>query len=265
MPEQHDVKILQWPSSNALLEHRFQLDEPCPVAIIFDEKPAMVKVTATPEQPVHMKMDMDMDMNVRAREPFPVCIRICEPICAVSDYTVGLNLLGQPLLQIAVKGTTTLGDCKPERERTTCVDFAGRKPQETVPPPLNVGIVSITPLAEEGTLQMVSFISEPEKIQLLIPDRGLRFRFAQPVADVRMKVASFGGPVLEATALSAGVVTHSAAHNVGSLAREILVPGDSIDTITLKGGSNEAVLIEICYSRGRAAGSSPTGPDVTLI
>lgn len=265
MPEEHDVKITQWPKEKATLEHHFQLEEPCPVAIVFDEKPAMVEVTANPERPVHMKMDMDMDMNVKAREPFPVCIRICEPICAVSDYQVGINLLGQPLLQIAVSGTTKLGDCKEETHRTTCVDFVGRKTKEVIAPPLNVGIISITPLSGEGNLTTTYLLPPPEKIQLLIPERGLRLKFAAPVTNVRMKVANGGNPVLEVAATYQGIIGHTAVESVSITPREVFVPGDAIDMVTIRGGSNEAVIIEICYDHSGQTSQPELPPEVTLL
>ena len=47
-----------------------------------------------------------MNMNVTAKEPIPVCIKLCEPICARSDYTIGINIFDNPFASITVRGLT---------------------------------------------------------------------------------------------------------------------------------------------------------------
>lgn len=108
MEENQNVFIKEWPKEQAFLMHEFNLEEPCPVSIVFDPKPAQVVLRTDPEAP----MDVNMAMDVRAEKPIPVCISVCEPICARSDYQIGIIFNGQPLASISVTGTTTISNCE---------------------------------------------------------------------------------------------------------------------------------------------------------
>lgn len=82
MAEENIVHIVDWPEKgNARLEH------------FFNEKPIRVSMTHNDGQSV------------------PLCIKICDPICAESNYRVAINLLGQPFAEIVVKGITRLFSC----------------------------------------------------------------------------------------------------------------------------------------------------------
>ncbi len=94
-PEQDVVKIVEWPKERALLEHRFDADAPAHV------------VVSSNEQPFHV----DMLMNVAAREVIPVCIKVCEPICAESNYTIAIDMFDRPLAAITIKGLTRIFNC----------------------------------------------------------------------------------------------------------------------------------------------------------
>ena len=108
-PETRNILIASWPKETAKLEHSFQ-EMPCPVSISFENSPANVIVQTNPELP----LQVDMAMNVVAKEVFPVCIKVCEPICARSDYTVGINVFDHPVVSISVKGLTRLYNCREE-------------------------------------------------------------------------------------------------------------------------------------------------------
>jgi hypothetical protein len=45
------------------------------------------------------------------KEPFPVCIKVCEPICAQSDYTVGVTIFDRPVASITLQGLTRIFNC----------------------------------------------------------------------------------------------------------------------------------------------------------
>ncbi|NHZ90554.1 hypothetical protein F2P45_16240 [Massilia sp. CCM 8733] len=107
MPEQ-TVSIVSWPEQSARLEHTFKLDKPCPVSIAFEPAPANVMLSSDPQRP----LQVSMNMQLAAREPVPVCITVCEPICARSDYTIGIEVFGNPFASITVRGTTRLFACR---------------------------------------------------------------------------------------------------------------------------------------------------------
>jgi hypothetical protein len=109
--EKEAVRILAWPSQPALLEHRFDLEKPCPVSILFEDAPASVLLSSPPEQSVRM------DMNIAVKEAIALCVRVCEPICAKSEYTIGISVFDHPVVSIALRGLTRIFNCR-EEEKT---------------------------------------------------------------------------------------------------------------------------------------------------
>jgi hypothetical protein len=61
---------------------------------------------------VHFDKPVDLNLNLREGSVIPVCIKLCEPICAESNYKVSLNLMGQPFIEIVVQGITRLFNCR---------------------------------------------------------------------------------------------------------------------------------------------------------
>ncbi len=110
--QENIVTIVAWPKEPAALEHHFVLEKPCPVSISFEKTPATVIVQTSPQQP--LQVDMNMNMNVVARQPIPLCIKVCEPICARSDYTIGIDIFDRPVAAITVKGQTRFFNCREE-------------------------------------------------------------------------------------------------------------------------------------------------------
>jgi hypothetical protein len=55
-----------------------------------------------------------MAMNLRAPETLPLCIRLCEPICAESNYTIGISIFDRPVITITLRGKTRLFGCREE-------------------------------------------------------------------------------------------------------------------------------------------------------
>ncbi|MGN6510805.1 MAG: hypothetical protein ACTHLD_15175 [Chitinophaga sp.] len=88
MAEDHNVHIVAWPKEGAArLEH------------LFNDKPLQVSMLHNQGQAV------------------PLCIKLCEPICAESNYRIGINLLGQPFAEIVIRGVTRLFNCKDGNDR----------------------------------------------------------------------------------------------------------------------------------------------------
>lgn len=110
MADENIVRIIEWPKEPAHLAHRFELDKPCPVSISFEQTPANVILSTSREQP----LVVNMNMNLIAREMIPICIKLCEPICARSEYAIGITLFDRPIISITFKGTTKLFNCNEE-------------------------------------------------------------------------------------------------------------------------------------------------------
>jgi hypothetical protein len=94
--EERTVKITQWPEQQAQVTHSFN-----------PAKPASVSISTVPQQP----LQVDMAMAVSSREPVKLCVSVCEPICAHSEYTIGIDVFDRPVASITVRGTTRLFNC----------------------------------------------------------------------------------------------------------------------------------------------------------
>lgn len=93
MAEERLVHIQDWPA------------EPAGVNLKFEESPA--NVTLQTKDPI----GMDMRMAMTVRQDVPLCIKICEPICARSEYTIRLDIFGNPVAAITIRGLTTFFAC----------------------------------------------------------------------------------------------------------------------------------------------------------
>ena len=106
--EERLVKILAWPEQPAKLSHQFESGTPCPVSIGFEPAPAHVSIETTPKTPLYV----DMAMRLSAEKPVPICIRLCEPICAESEYTIGIQIFDRPVATITLRGKTRFFNCE---------------------------------------------------------------------------------------------------------------------------------------------------------
>jgi hypothetical protein len=68
-----------------------------------------VRIAAWPDQPLAVNQSTDQTISLRGE--VPVCIRVCEPICARSDYTIGITIFDRPVASITVSGETRLFNC----------------------------------------------------------------------------------------------------------------------------------------------------------
>lgn len=108
MADEHDVRIVGWPEEPARLTHQFRSEEPCPVSVQFNEAPANVVIHTNPGE----RIDVDMAMNLRVKDVLPVCIKMCEPLCAKSEYVIGITIFDRPVATITVSGLTRLFNCR---------------------------------------------------------------------------------------------------------------------------------------------------------
>ncbi|MEM9057088.1 MAG: hypothetical protein AAGD86_06405 [Pseudomonadota bacterium] len=110
MAEEHDVRIVAWPGESAKLEHRFDPESPTPVRVIFDEPPARVIVGNPPGDP----FDVNMNMRLGVRDVIPVCLKLCNALCAESDYKIDIVIFDRPVATISLRGMTRLFNCRDE-------------------------------------------------------------------------------------------------------------------------------------------------------
>ena len=110
MPEEDNVHIIGWPLEPAKLEHHFPQQENIPVSLSFNDSPASVVITSPPDRP----LAVNMRMNLSALDNVPLCVQLCEPICAESNYTVGIMIFDRPVITIAIRGITRLFGCREE-------------------------------------------------------------------------------------------------------------------------------------------------------
>ena len=110
MAEDNNIRILSWPKDPAGLQHHFDPGEPLPVTLSFEPSPARVVVSTEPGR----RMDVDMNMALRAAETIPICIKLCEPICIESNYTIGISIFDRPVVSITIRGKTRLSSCREE-------------------------------------------------------------------------------------------------------------------------------------------------------
>lgn len=257
MAEEKIISIKAWPKQKALLEHYFKLDEPCPVSIIFDDAPAHVKVSNERED----AFNVDMNMNLKVTDEIPVCIRICEPICAVSDYSIGIELLGQPLASIRIKGQTKLANCKEDPVITAqCIDFIGLDPKQNKAPLTHKG-VQFTPLNDAATINLTTMGLPNNQLKLSIPDAGMRIDFPKAVRNVSMTVVNFGNPVIEVNSFFNANLIANQSEMIQNTTATFQVNGQPITAIEIKGGSNEAAIAEVCFEETTV---SPNEPVVIL-
>ena len=110
MADEHNVHIVSWPGEPAGLEHYFAKGETLPVSVSFGNTPARVVVMTPQDEPLVVSMNMDL----RAPRTLPLCISLCEPICADSNYTIGISIFDRPVISITIRGRTRFFGCREE-------------------------------------------------------------------------------------------------------------------------------------------------------
>ena len=68
-----------------------------------------INIVAWPKEPLGVNAAMDSTVSVRGQ--VPICIRMCEPICAKSEYQIGITIFDRPVATITVSGQTRLFNC----------------------------------------------------------------------------------------------------------------------------------------------------------
>lgn len=249
MADEKNIRIVEWPKQKARLEHHFQLDKPCPVSIVFEDDPAYVHLKTDPDEP--LDVNMDMDMNVKAVEDIPVCIKLCEPICATSDYEIGINLLGRPLASISVQGETVLDHCEDEqdpRPEQTCIDFIDAEPKNDSEPPYEKGIASFRP-EEENLLRFVTSGAPAGQMKLAIPESGLSITFSRLVRNLELQVTNYGQEAMEFTTFEDDTLIQEKTEVIENQSKTVFMEKGPVNRVVIKGGSKETMLSSVCYNQ----------------
>ena len=71
-----------------------------------------VRVLAWPDEPLRINAT---DNVLAVKGQIPVCIRMCEPICAQSRYEIGITIFDRPVATITVAGETRIFNCDEKR------------------------------------------------------------------------------------------------------------------------------------------------------
>jgi hypothetical protein len=70
-----------------------------------------VTIAGWPREPLSVQQLSE----IAVKGQVPVCIRVCEPICARSDYEVGITIFDRPVATISVRGETRIFNCDEKR------------------------------------------------------------------------------------------------------------------------------------------------------
>ncbi|MBV6522807.1 MAG: hypothetical protein MNPFHGCM_02957 [Gemmatimonadaceae bacterium] len=72
-----------------------------------------INILSWPKEPATVNQATDSTIAVRGQ--VPICIRVCEPICARSEYAIGITIFDRPVATITVSGETRLFNCDEKR------------------------------------------------------------------------------------------------------------------------------------------------------
>ncbi len=211
MPQQ-DVTINAWPD---------------PLAITHRTDPER-----TPE--------VDMTMTMRADRPVPVCFTLCEPICARSDYSIGLSIFDNPVVRIRVVGETRIGPCGDKHElpprRPDCVDFGTLKRGSKLSEKFDhdgavVEVGSPTEVVDAGGT-----------IGVRVPPGGIRIVFPAAMTGATVRLLAVNEAGIEGRAGESLVTTVKV--DASPAIQQIDVPGLALTTISIDGEG--AIVTEVC-------------------
>lgn len=101
MAEIKDVRITAAPDTPLRLRHGFDGKEPLPVALGFGDARLPVRL-GSGDRP----LSVDMRALFAARRALPLCLSLCDAICADSDYRVEITIFDRPVMTIRLRGRT---------------------------------------------------------------------------------------------------------------------------------------------------------------
>ena len=220
MAEDSTVRIVEWP-----------------------DEPAHVVLATDPALPI----GVDVNTRVTVRDDIAVCLKICEPICAESDYRVGISIFNNPFASISVRGITRLFGCA-DRDRPieTCVNFDELKEATEYAAPFSHQGIQFSPIGDP--LRVATFGDPVGRMKLAFPSSGIRVQFPRPASRSRITVNNYAGPTLDFAIYSNGNLIDRFSASVNGTVREIGIAHSNVTAIEISGGDNEAALVEVCYA-----------------
>ena len=102
MADDKSLRIVEWPSAALALAHTYAGDRPLPLAASFGTSPVSVRLSTAGGPP----LSLSLSSLWAARGTIPLCLSLCESICATSDYTIGITLFDKPVATIRIQGRT---------------------------------------------------------------------------------------------------------------------------------------------------------------
>jgi hypothetical protein len=245
MPEkkESDVRIIAWPDQPASVQHKFAFEEACPVKVSFDDTPANVVVRSDPQQP----LNVNMRMNVQTKEPFPVCIKLCEPICARSDYAIGITIFDRFVAAISIRGETRLAACdQAPPSQNICVNFQRLKSGQQYTAPFVHDDLTFTPLGEQ--IRTATFGEPAGQVKLAFPQQGVRVEFPTAAENITVTVNNYAGRSLDFFVYNETNLLSQFTEPIQNQVKVVSIPQTGVTAIEIKGGDNEAAIVEICYT-----------------
>lgn len=236
------VHIVSWPKETAQLEHKFNTEKPCPISVSFEKSPANVIIHTTPERP----LNVDMNMNVIAKETIPVCVKLCEPICAKSDYTIGIQIFDRPVGAITIRGLTRLFNCREEEQaKPICIDFKELKENWKIIETFTYYGLRFSPLGEE--IRTVTLGDPPGQVKLAFPREGIRIDFPYPVNRTDLTVNNYAGETLNFAVYAGTELVEEITEEVNNEVKMVTFSQAGMTAIEITGGDYEASLVQVCY------------------
>jgi hypothetical protein len=147
------------------------------------------------------------------------------------------------------------GPVEPEPEERTCVDFRPRAPGR-LDPRLEIDGFALDAL--DGQPLIIETVGQPPEGALRIPAKGLQVGLPFAGGRVEAEVLGRGGEPVRLVALGEG--GQVLAQRTSAPGRDrVVVEAAAITWVVLSGGSNEALLLELCVEHGsrRDAGDGP--------
>jgi hypothetical protein len=102
MADDKAVRIVGWAPAPLPMTHAYTGNHPLRIAAGFGTAPLGVHVSADGGQP----FALSLSMLLAAPGAIPMCLSLCESICATSDYTVGITIFNKPVVTIRLQGRT---------------------------------------------------------------------------------------------------------------------------------------------------------------
>jgi hypothetical protein len=72
-----------------------------------------IQIVSWPKEPATVNQASDSTIAIKGQ--VPICIRMCEPVCARSEYAIGITIFDRPVATITVSGETRLFNCDEKR------------------------------------------------------------------------------------------------------------------------------------------------------